>query len=145
MTRPTSAALVAAWLADEPVDLYEAVDGADGIEKARHLRPDLILLDVEMPGLDGFAACAILKADPALSDVPIVFLSGRVDDGGEASRTGPGRGRLRDQAVRSRPSCGRGSGRRCGPSNYSTCSNKKRRCFRRARSGSGSWPRTART
>ena len=68
--------LVAAWLADEPVDLYEAVDGADGIEKARQLRPDLILLDVEMPGLDGFAACAILKADPALSDVPIVFLSG---------------------------------------------------------------------
>jgi diguanylate cyclase (GGDEF)-like protein/PAS domain S-box-containing protein len=70
-------ALVGAWLADEPVDLHAAYDGASGVAMARRLRPDLILLDVEMPGaIDGFAACALLKADPDLRDVPVVFLSG---------------------------------------------------------------------
>ncbi len=68
--------LVGAWLADEPVAIHAAYGGASGIAMAARLRPDLILLDVEMPDLDGFAVCAQLKADPALRDVPVVFLSG---------------------------------------------------------------------
>lgn len=42
-------------------------------------RPDLILLDVEMPGIDGYEACRHLKADPATRDIPVIFLSGRQD------------------------------------------------------------------
>lgn len=40
-----------------------------------HEAPDLILLDVAMPGLDGFEVCRILKANPATADIPVIFLS----------------------------------------------------------------------
>ena len=53
--------------------------GQDVLSTARAERPDIIVLDVQMPGQDGFATGRQLKADPALASVPIVFLSGHVD------------------------------------------------------------------
>ena len=50
-----------------------AADGAAGLESARTAPPDLIVLDILMPGLDGFAVCAKLKADPLLRDLPVIF------------------------------------------------------------------------
>lgn len=44
-------------------------------QRAHPLQPDLILLDVRMPGADGFAVCRILKADPRTRDIPVIFLS----------------------------------------------------------------------
>ena len=54
-----------------------ATSGEDGLKLAREARPDLILLDVEMPGLGGLDFCRELKADPALADVPVVFITGQ--------------------------------------------------------------------
>lgn len=61
----------------------EAADGVAGLEAARRLRPDLVISDVMMPSMDGFALCRALKADPDLGHVPVVLLTARAD---EASR-----------------------------------------------------------
>jgi DNA-binding response OmpR family regulator len=49
--------------------------GEDVLAAARETTPDLILLDVELPGIDGYAVCRMLKADPALAAIPVAFLS----------------------------------------------------------------------
>ena len=59
--------------------VVEAVDGEEAITACREQHPDVILLDVEMPVLDGHATLERLKADPGLRDIPVVFLTGRVD------------------------------------------------------------------
>ena len=53
----------------------EAVDGADGLAKATAFHPDLILLDLMMPDLDGYTVCRSLKADPATRAIPVIFLT----------------------------------------------------------------------
>jgi len=58
-----------------------ASDGAMAIETAREARPDLILLDVMMPGMDGLEVCRRLRADPALRDIPIVLMTSLQDLG----------------------------------------------------------------
>ncbi len=52
-----------------------AFSGQLGLSQARQTRPDLIILDVIMPGEDGFQVCDQIKADPVLSDVPVIFLT----------------------------------------------------------------------
>jgi putative two-component system response regulator len=52
-----------------------ATDGLAGIEMAMKERPDLILLDVMMPGMDGFEVCALLRSAPNLKDIPIILLT----------------------------------------------------------------------
>jgi two-component system, sensor histidine kinase and response regulator len=52
-----------------------AINGDVALHVARHTRPDLILLDIRMPGLDGFEVCRHLKADERLRDIPVIFLS----------------------------------------------------------------------
>ena len=56
-----------------------APDGEAGLEAAGRERPDLILLDVMMPGIDGFEVCRLLKADPAMKSVPVIFLTAMND------------------------------------------------------------------
>jgi len=55
--------------------LLEAIDGVTALKVAREELPDLILLDILMPGMDGFEVCQRLRSDPATGDVPIIFLS----------------------------------------------------------------------
>jgi CheY-like chemotaxis protein len=57
------------------VEVVTAVNGQDGIEKAERDKPDLILLDATMPVMDGIEALAVLKANPATRDIPVVMLS----------------------------------------------------------------------
>lgn len=52
-----------------------AFNGAQGYQRAQALRPDLILMDVSMPVLNGFDACRLLQSDPATTHIPIIFLS----------------------------------------------------------------------
>ena len=54
-----------------------APDGRDGLLKAAEWQPDAILLDVEMPGKNGYEVCDILKRMPETSNIPVLFLSGR--------------------------------------------------------------------
>lgn len=61
-----------------------ALDGAEGLALARRARPDLILLDLMMPGLDGFAVCEALQSDPALHDIPVIVITARTDPESEA-------------------------------------------------------------
>jgi diguanylate cyclase (GGDEF)-like protein len=67
--------LIKAILADEPVDIHTATDPEYGLVLAASIRPDLILLDVDMPGMDGFVACERLKADLTTAVCTIIFLS----------------------------------------------------------------------
>ena len=57
-----------------------AVDGHQALAKARQLHPDLILLDVMMPGLDGFEVCRALKADPATRGIKVIIVSAMNSD-----------------------------------------------------------------
>jgi two-component system cell cycle response regulator len=59
--------------------VVEALDGEEAIRICREVRPDVVLLDIEMPVLDGHATLQRLQADPDLRDIPVVFLTGRVD------------------------------------------------------------------
>jgi two-component system cell cycle response regulator len=59
--------------------VVEAAGGAAALAVCREQQPDVVLLDVEMPGMSGWDVLAEMKADPALSDVPVVFLTGRSD------------------------------------------------------------------
>lgn len=56
-------------------ETLSAVDGASGIEMAMRERPDLIVCDIEMPGIDGYEVARRLKADPALAGVPVVAVT----------------------------------------------------------------------
>jgi two-component system, OmpR family, response regulator len=58
--------------------------GEAGVEAARRERPDAILLDVMMPGMDGYATFAVLKADADLASIPVVFLTGKSLSGPQA-------------------------------------------------------------
>jgi diguanylate cyclase (GGDEF)-like protein len=73
---PLIHSLVRVRLEDEPVEVHFADSGRAGLEKAASMQPDLILLDVDMPEMDGFEACRRLKADPGTAAIPVVFLSG---------------------------------------------------------------------
>ena len=63
----------------EQMEVLEAGDGPSGLEAARKERPDVILLDVMMPGLDGWRVAEELLEDPATSSIPIVFLTARAE------------------------------------------------------------------
>jgi DNA-binding response OmpR family regulator len=63
----------------EGMDVLEAADGPSGLEKARAERPDVVLLDVMMPGLDGWRVAEELLDDPRTEAIPIVFLTARAE------------------------------------------------------------------
>ncbi len=64
-------------LSNEGIGITAATTGKDAIDIARERAPDLILLDIAMPVLDGFEVCRILKDDPVTKDIPIIFLTAR--------------------------------------------------------------------
>jgi len=63
----------------ERMQVFEAADGPSGLELARQELPDVILLDVMMPGLDGWGVAEALTADPSTSQIPIIFLTARAE------------------------------------------------------------------
>jgi DNA-binding response OmpR family regulator len=71
--------LFALLLKDTEFEGFTAADGPSGIAAAKHERPALILLDVMMPGIDGFEVCRQLRADPDLKDTPIIIVTAIVD------------------------------------------------------------------
>jgi CheY-like chemotaxis protein len=58
-------------------EVFTASNGEEAVELAPKVNPDLILMDVRMPRMTGYEACKIMKADPDLKDIPVVFLSAK--------------------------------------------------------------------
>lgn len=71
--------LLEAKLSGEYFDVITATSGAEGIQKAETQSPDIILLDVMMPGMDGFEACQRLKSNPATAHIPVVMVTALTD------------------------------------------------------------------
>jgi DNA-binding response OmpR family regulator len=63
----------------EKMEVLEAADGPSGLEEARTHRPDVILLDVMMPGLDGWRVAEHLLEDERTNEIPIIFLTARAE------------------------------------------------------------------
>lgn len=72
-------------LESKPYEVIVAYDGNDGLRKAREENPDLIILDIIMPGKDGFSTAEHLKKDPELSKIPVLVLTSYAEKGGESS------------------------------------------------------------
>ncbi len=80
--------LLQVYLMGWGLQFFDAGNGVQGLAKAREIKPDLIISDVQMPEMDGFALCAAVRADSSLHATPFLLLTSLKD---EASRQ---RGRL---------------------------------------------------
>jgi CheY-like chemotaxis protein len=67
-------------LAKGPYDVLTARDGVEAVSKARTEQPDVILLDVMMPNLDGLSACAAIRTDTATAHIPIIMVTTRGEE-----------------------------------------------------------------
>ncbi len=67
--------LLEAYLEELPVETLTASDGIEALDMVQKHQPDLILLDIMMPGMSGFEVCKKLKADPATRDIPIIMVT----------------------------------------------------------------------
>jgi DNA-binding response OmpR family regulator len=72
--------LVALKLRHSGYDVVDVGDGAAAVEACRAERPDLVVLDLMMPVMSGLEACRAIKAEPELSDVPVVLLTARAQN-----------------------------------------------------------------
>jgi twitching motility two-component system response regulator PilG len=76
----TLLSLIQVYLMGWQIEFHEAKDGLEGLAKAKEIRPDLIVSDVRMPGMDGFELCAAVRADAGMHLTPIVLLTSLNDD-----------------------------------------------------------------
>jgi signal transduction histidine kinase len=76
---PANLEVVCETLSDAGYEVITAIDGYRALKRVQTYPPDLILLDVQMPGIDGFETCKRLKADPATAGIPIVFMTALSD------------------------------------------------------------------
>ena len=87
---PSIVDLVRFTLEDADVRVVEASDGAEALVMARRIRPDLILLDVQMPRLDGFEVCRQLRREPSFARAPIILLTAAGQEADRARGLGAG-------------------------------------------------------
>jgi PleD family two-component response regulator len=76
---PENLKLLAALLASESYHIRKALNGSMALKAVAADPPDLILLDIMMPDMDGYTVCETLKADPVTAGIPVLFLSGLSD------------------------------------------------------------------
>ena len=77
--KPQNLRLISDFLAEQGFELMLTRNGPQALERARRAQPELVLLDLRMPEMDGFEVCRRLKADPATADIPVIFMTA-VDD-----------------------------------------------------------------
>lgn len=77
---PASLRLTQYILEHKGYEVLTAVNGLDGLKKARSEEPDLVILDVMLPGMDGFNICYHLRAEPGTARLPILFLSAKAQE-----------------------------------------------------------------
>ncbi len=73
---PGNLAMLSDALAEADYRVLVATDGMSALEQIGYLRPDIVLLDVMMPGINGFETCSRLKSDPETAGIPIIFMTG---------------------------------------------------------------------
>jgi CheY-like chemotaxis protein/DNA-binding CsgD family transcriptional regulator len=73
---PGNLALLSDMLSEAQYRVLVATDGLTAIEQIQYIKPDIILLDVMMPGMDGFQTCNKLKSDPSTKTIPVLFMTG---------------------------------------------------------------------
>lgn len=76
---PTNLSVISQALRSVGWQVRIAVDGEDALSKVAQKQPELILLDIQMPGIDGFEVCRRLKADATTADIPIIFMTALAD------------------------------------------------------------------
>lgn len=76
---PVNLRLLSDILAEEAFEVTFAADGHMALHQVRNTSPDVVLLDAQMPGLDGFGVCRQMKADPATADIPVLFMTALTD------------------------------------------------------------------
>lgn len=76
---PTNLGILVKSLSDSGYKVRVAEDGESAIAQIPYAKPDLIFLDVMMPGIDGFETCRRLKLDPATKDIPVIFMTALTD------------------------------------------------------------------
>ncbi|MGB2762366.1 MAG: response regulator [Minisyncoccales bacterium] len=67
--------LIVKKLSDEGYEVPSAIDGEEGVKKIKEDKPDLVLLDLILPGIDGFEVLSKIKKDSELSEIPVIILS----------------------------------------------------------------------
>ncbi|HIK30245.1 MAG TPA: response regulator [Oscillatoriales cyanobacterium M4454_W2019_049] len=76
---PTNLEVLATIVTDAGYEIAIANDGESAIELLEYIKPDLILLDVMMPGIDGFEVCHRLKSSPPFAEIPVIFMTALAD------------------------------------------------------------------
>lgn len=76
---PMARTLLRLMLIRAGFDVFEAEDGFDALNKVKANPPDVMILDVMMPGMDGFAVCEVIRGDNNISTLPIIMLSAKTD------------------------------------------------------------------
>ncbi len=77
---PTQALRLQSLLEDRDLHVELAANGRVGLHRARQLRPDLVILDLEMPEMNGVEVCEALKTAPDTADIPIIMFTSREDE-----------------------------------------------------------------
>ena len=72
---PTTRAVIKVYLVGHQLEFLEASDGESGLAQARKHRPDVIHVDLKMPGMDGFTFCRQVRADDVRKDTPVIILT----------------------------------------------------------------------
>ncbi len=72
--------LLSNTLRNAGLEAHTANNGKDGVEKARDIQPDTILMDINMPKMNGFEACELIKKDPETSAIPVIFMTSMAND-----------------------------------------------------------------
>lgn len=72
--------IMARMLESRGYEAISAVDGLDGLEKVRHSNPDLIILDVMLPKMDGYKVCKMLKLSDEYKKIPVILLTARIEE-----------------------------------------------------------------
>ncbi|MBI4671077.1 MAG: response regulator [Chloroflexi bacterium] len=94
--RPT-VTIIAAVLKKEGYEVEVAYDGQDGLKRAAEMRPDLIILDIMMPDIDGYEVCRHLKANPATENIGVLMLTAKGDVNKQTDEAWKFAGRVKDR------------------------------------------------
>jgi len=76
---PMARALLRLMLVRAGFDVSEAEDGYQALAKMRNHAPDVVILDVMMPGIDGYTVCNLMRSEDALGTIPVIMLSAKTD------------------------------------------------------------------